>query len=382
MEKTINRNKKTLAADFTDGPILKQMFFFTAPLFLSNLLQIFYNMADMAVVGHVDGKTGLAAVSIGGDITNCLTVVMMGFATAAQVIIAQYLGGGKKERIGEFIGTMSVFFFIGASGISILCLTFRRQILRWMSTPKPVWEEADRYITVSLAGLLFLCGYNLASAVFRGLGDSKHPFLFISISSVFNIFLDIIFVAYFHWGAAGAAAGTVIAQALSFMMALGLLYRRKETLGFAVQKSDFKIRRRMLALLVRQGIPLAMKSAAVQFTRLFTNSFINSYGDVVCAASGVTGKVNSISNLLSESLNTAGASMVSQNIGSEKYGRVKRILFWMLMITIPIAVILSFCMIRRPDVIFRFFTEEEEVIKICLGYVPISIMAFFSSAVR
>ena len=374
------RRQAELAVDFTEGPVFKQMLLFTVPLFLSNLMQIFYNMTDMMIVGWAEGKSGLAAVSVSGDITNCLATIMMGFATAVQVIVSHYLGSNQKEKIGKFLFAAVMFLLVVTALLSGGCLCLREHLLNWMNTPSEIRWEARVYLMISAGGLVFICGYNLMSAILRGMGDSKHPFLFVSAASIFNVVLDFLFVMILKCGAAGAAVATVISQAVSFFMAAAFLYRNRT--GFAITSVDRRIDGNMLKILLRQGIPLALKSAAVQLTRLFTNSFIYSYGTIVCAASGVTGKLTSVNNMLSESLNTSGSSMISQNIGGKKYERVLRILWCMLLTTLPIAALLSICIICRPDLISGIFTNDPEVIEVCYLYIPMGVLAFFSSPIR
>lgn len=373
---------KSLGSDFTKGPIFKNLLLFTVPFFLSNLLQILYNVIDMIVVGQAAGQIGLSAVSIGGDITNCLTTVIIGFSTAGQVIISQYLGAGERQRIGPFIGTMSVFILVCALAFSAVCLILRDSLLVWMSTPKEGWREARDYVTVCLLGLIFLCGYNTVSAVLRGMGDGRHPLLFAVIASGINVALDLVFVIRFSWGAAGAAAATVIAQAVSFLLAVAFLRSRREQLGFVIRTCDFTIDREFALLLVKIGVPMALKSAAVQITKLFVDSFINSYGVVVCAACGVTNRISSIINLLSQAFNTSGSAMISQNIGGERYERVTQILARMFAVTIPMTAAACLALVCWPEEIFRLFTGEGEVIAVCMTYVPIGVAAFLSSAVR
>ena len=249
---------KTLISDFTQGNIAKQLFTFATPLFLSSLLQVVYNMVDMVVVGHVLGKTGLSAVSVGGDVSGFLTFIAMGFSNAGQVIIAQYIGAGKKERLGRFIATMFSFLTIVAATLSVICFVFRRQILTLMNTPEEAFNEALGYSTVCIVGMVFIYGYNMVSAVLRGMGDSKHPFVFISIAAVLNIILDIVFVKFWSMGSSGAALATVISQAVSFVSCCVFLYKRKDDFGF-----DFKLKYfadwdgKMLSELVKLGVALS-----------------------------------------------------------------------------------------------------------------------------
>ena len=203
--------------DFTQGNIEKQLYCFAAPLFLSSLLQIVYSMVDMIIVGQVMGKIGLSAVSIGGDVVTLLTFLVMGFSNAGQVIIAQYLGAGKEERLGKFIGTMYSFLMLCAAFLSIVCIFLRSQILYAMQTPPEAFTEAFAYSTVCMCGLVFIYGYNISSAVLRGMGDSVRPLVFICISAILNIILDLIFVGPLSMGAFGAGLETVISQGTSFL---------------------------------------------------------------------------------------------------------------------------------------------------------------------
>ncbi|MBQ2697225.1 MAG: MATE family efflux transporter, partial [Clostridia bacterium] len=177
----------TQIRDFTEGSIPRQLVIFAWPLFLSNLLQVVYNMVDMMVVGRVLGQAGLSAVAIGGDVSNFLTFVSMGFAGAGQVIIARQIGGQQRERIGRFVGTMSGFLLVCSLVLSGVGLLFQQPILRLMNTPPESWQGALHYATTCMAGLPFIYGYNAVSAILRGMGDSKHPFLFISIAALLNL---------------------------------------------------------------------------------------------------------------------------------------------------------------------------------------------------
>lgn len=374
---------KTLISDFTQGNIAKQLFTFATPLFLSSLLQVVYNMVDMVVVGHVLGKTGLSAVSVGGDVSSFLTFIAMGFSNAGQVIISQYIGAGKKDRLGRFIATMFSFLTIVAATLSVACFVFRRQILTLMNTPEEAFSEALGYSTVCIVGMVFIYGYNMVSAVLRGRGDSKHPFVFISIAAVLNIILDIIFVKHLSMGSAGAALATVISQGASFVSCCAFLYKRKEDFGF-----DFRLKYfvdwdgRMLSELVKLGVPMAIKSASIHFSKLFVNSWINSYGVEVSAFAGVANKVNSIANLLSNSLNTAGSSMVGQNIGAKQFGRVPKIMATLFASGLCISAVMSVVIYLFPEQVFGLFTSDRGVLTIAMEYLPVATVMFFGSAFR
>ena len=376
---------KTQIRDFTTGNITQQLIVFAWPLFLSNLLQVVYNMVDMIVVGKVLGKAGLSAVAVGGDVSHFLTFVSMGFASAGQVIIARYIGAKQRDKIGTFVGTMSSFLLVCAMALSCAGLLCQDILLDLMNTPQEAYSGALSYSTVSMTGLVFIYGYNIVSAILRGMGDSKHPFIFISIAAVLNLLLDLLFVVGFHWGAGGAALATVISQAVSFISCVIFLSKNREQFHLNVQRRDFlHWNREMLGELIRLGTPMAIKSASIQISKLFVNSWINSYGVAVSAFAGIAHKVANISNLISNAMNTAGSTMVGQNIAAGEFERVKKILFAIARITLSIAVIMTIVLWMFPEQIFGLFTEpgDVEVLSIAVGYVPIAALLFFGSALR
>lgn len=369
--------------DFTKGNITKQLILFACPLFLSNLLQVVYNMVDIIIVGHVLGKTGTSAVAVGGDVSAFLTFVAMGFSNAGQVLIAKYIGAKQQEKIGRFVGTMTGFLMLCAVLISSAALLLQDNILRLMNTPAEAYAGATSYSTICMIGLVFIYGYNIVSAVLRGMGDSKHPFIFIGIAAILNVLLDILFVIILHMGAGGAALATVISQAVSFIACSVFLLHNKEQFGMQLQFRDLIYwDKTMLGDLIKLGTPMAIKTASIQISKLFVNSWINSYGVSVSAFAGIANKVSSIANLISAALNTAGSTMVGQNIAAEEFGRVKKILLRLACITLSIALLVSIGIILFPDKIFGIFTTDASVLAIARPYIPIAVLLFFGSALR
>lgn len=373
---------QTMIRDFTEGPVTKLLLRFSAPLFLANLLQIVYNMVDMIVVGNVVGKAGISAVSVGGDVSNLMTFFAMGFSNAGQVIISQYLGAGQKQKVGKFIGTMCTFLGIVALSMTALGLVFREQLLSWMKTPEEAWANALAYSVTCITGLIFIYGYNVVSAVLRGMGDSRHPFLFIALASCTNIVLDLVFVAGLGLEAFGAALATVISQAVSFLCAVGFFVKNRERFGFEMDRTSFRIDRELLGTLVRLGIPMAIKQTSVMISKLFVNAYINSWGVTVSAVAGIGNKLSSISNLLSNSLNTAGSSMVGQNVGAKKYDRVPKIMLTVFLITLSVSVLLAVLIVTVPETVFMLFTDDHSIMDVAMEFVPVAVLIFFGSAAR
>ncbi len=375
--------QKTQIKDFTQGNIPKQLVVFAWPLFLSNMLQVVYNMVDMVIVGNKIGKVGISAVAVGGDVSNFLTFIAMGFANAGQVLIAKYIGSRQRDKLGKFVGTMSSFLLVCACVLSAAGLIFRAGMLKLMNTPPESYEGALAYSTVCMCGLVFIYGYNVVSAVLRGMGDSKHPFVFISIAAVMNLVLDVVFVIFLDFGPAGAALATIISQATSFLCCVAFLVKHKEEFELNISLKEFlKWDMEMLSNLIKLGTPMAIKSASIQISKLFVNSWINSYGIAVSAFAGIANKVASISNLVSNAMNTAGSTMVGQNIAAGEYKRVNSILKSLAVITLTIATMISAAIWLYPNVIFGMFTDESEVLSIGMKYVPIAILLFYGSAMR
>ena len=345
----------TLIADFTTGKLVS----FAMPMFLSHLLQIVYNMADMIIVGQTLGKVGLSAISVGGDIMNCMTFIAMGFSSAGQVLIAQYIGAKQHDKLSRFVATMSAALFGFACCVTGIGLLFRREIMELMHTPP------------SMAGIVFVYGYNAVSAILRGMGDAKHPFYFISLAALLNIVLDVIFVMQLGTGAKGAALATILSQGVSFLLCAGFICKNRERYHLSLTLGQFfHPEKVMLLSLLKLGVPMAIKNAAVQFSKMFVNSWVNSF------------KINMSVNMMSNSVNTAGASMVGQNIGAAQYDRVRQIVVAVYRIMLAVAAVASLVIYFFPEQVYGIFTDDPAVIRIGYEYIPIAILAFFSCAGR
>ena len=378
----MGNNSKTFIKDFTSGPVLRSLLTFSFPLFLSNLLQALYNLVDMVVVGQAVGAPGLSGISVGGDVLAMLTFIGIGFADAGQVIISMYIGSGLKEKLSRFIGSMASFMFLCAVIISVLFLLLRGEILALLNTPAESWDQAMAYAATCMCGLVFIYGYNVVSAILRGMGDSKRPFLFIAIAAVLNVVLDLVFVLSFGWGSFGAALATVTSQAVSFLTALIYLYKNRQQLGFSLTPRHFRIDRRELLTLVKLGVPFALRQAAVLFSKFFINFWLNGYGVTVSAVSGIGYKLDVIGNLVGSAVSTAGSTMVGQNLGAGKHRRVSRILGCALLINGVFYTLLILALAWFPRAIFGCFTGDGNVLAVCMEYLPFLLVIYAASALR
>ena len=379
MEKTAS---KSLIRDLTEGSVTKLLLVFAFPILLSNLLQTFYNMVDMVVIGQFVGKSGLSAVSIGGDMLHFLTFLAMGVSNAGQVILSQYIGAGNRERVKGTIGTMFTMTLICALVLMAVCLIFIDPILSVLNTPPEAFPYAKDYTLTCVWGLIFIYGYNLVSSILRGMGDSQRPFLFIAVATVTNLILDLVFVAGLGMGPFGAALATVIGQGVSFIWAIIYLYHRREAFGFDFRPESFKPDREVLPKLIKLGLPMCLQSAAINLSMMVVSSFVNSYGVIASAVTGVGNKLGSITAVVTNALSTAGSSMVGQNIGAEKYHRVPKIIGVSLVIDLVFAALLSFVTIVFPRSIFGLFNSDPEVLDMAMTYIPVAVLLYVGFALR
>ncbi|MBQ8267082.1 MAG: MATE family efflux transporter [Clostridia bacterium] len=318
---------KSISKNFTTGPIARQMFFFMLPFMLSNAMQVLYSTVDMVIVGHFVGTAGISAVGQSSQIVNFATMVCLGFSNAGQVLLAQALGAGKKKEMNNIMGTLFSLIFIITAILSVVILVFRKVILNIMNIPTESYDMAMQYMVICAAGLIFTAGYNMISAVLRGMGDSKRPFLFIAIASVTNLILDLLFTGLLGWGVAGAAYATIIGQAVSFIFSIYYLVKRKDEFGFDFQKQSFKITPQYAKMIASIGTPMAIQSGCINISMLFVNSMINSVGVVASATFSAGVKIDDIINKISQGIHHAAMPMISQNIGADKPERAKRVVY-------------------------------------------------------
>ena len=317
-----------LAKDFTSGSISKQLFALMIPFMLSNALQVLYSTIDMIIVGKYVGTAGLSAVSQSSSILNFATMVCLGFANGGQVLIAQALGAQKKKETNSIIGTLfTVILSIGVL-FSVIILCSKNLIIDVMNIPPESSKMSEEYLIICGSGMIFTAGYNMVSAILRGMGDSKRPLLFIAIASVVNLVLDIIFTGILGWGVAGAAWATIIGQAVSFLFSIYYLYKNKEEFGFDFKLKSFKPVAKYAKMIINLGTPMAIQSGFINISMLYVNAMINSLGVVESATFGVGVRIDDIMNKISMGIQYAALPMISQNIAAKQTKRAEKVVRW------------------------------------------------------
>jgi putative MATE family efflux protein len=369
-----------IGMDFTEGSVLRKLIQFAAPLLLANILNSLYNTADMIIIGQLVGTGGTVAVSLGGKLLMLSTVIAMGLSSGGQILISQQIGAKQYEQVKNSIGTL--FTLLGSIAIvfASLCLILSRRIILWLNTPAESFEQALSYLRITSMGLPLMFGYVAVSALLRGMGDSKHPLLFIAVASVINVIGDLIFIVYFNLGAAGTAIATVIGQGLSFLFAILLLYKKRETFYFDFKAESFKIDKAKMRIIMRIGLPMAAQSGLIQITQLAMMSLINMYGVVQAAAYGIGDKTIHFLNVAQMGMQQAGGAMAGQNIGAKKFDRVKKIVHSVLLLNLSIFAIISAATLPFSGVVFRFFTQDVNVIRYSFWFMLITSGCLFLSS--
>ncbi|MBQ7015122.1 MAG: MATE family efflux transporter [Clostridia bacterium] len=350
--------EKRLSKDFTQGNIPKQLLWFTLPFMASNALQVLYSTIDMIIVGHYVGTPGLSAVSQSSQILNFATMVCLGFSNGGQVLVSQALGAGKRKEINNIIGTLFSLITVLGIILSAVVLIARTQILDVMNIPDESYDMSMDYLVICGAGLIFTAGYNMVSAVLRGMGDSKRPFLFIGIASAVNLVLDILFTGFLGWGVAGAAWATIIGQAVSFIFSLYFLYKNKKSFGFDFKISSFKIDKKYFKMIFELGLPMAIQSGCINISMLFVNSLINDVGVVASATFGSGIRIDDIINKISQGIQYAAMPMISQNIAANKPDRAKKVVYYAWVYSLILTVISIIAYILFGKQLFMIFSDD------------------------
>ena len=352
---------KQITKDFTKGSIARQLLLFALPFMASNALQVLYSTIDMMVVGNYVGKAGLSAVSQSSQLMNFATMVCLGFSNAGQVLLAQALGAGKRREVNDIIGSLFTFISGIAIVLSVLFLALQYPILTLLNVPDDAFEMAREYLVICAIGLIFTAGYNLVSAVLRGMGDAKRPFLFIAIASIINLVLDLIFVGVLGWGVAGAAWATVIGQAASFLFSLYYLYRHRVGFGFDFRLESFRPDRKYLRIFFSLGTPMAIQSGFINVSMLVVNAMINSLGTAASATFGVGVRIDDIINKIQHGIQYAAVPMISQNIGAGDTERAKKVVYnaWIFSAILTTVFLVLYITVGRE--LFMLFTDDTEV---------------------
>lgn len=353
----MNQNGK----DLTQGSIYKNLIYFATPFLLANFVQALYGTVDMAVVGWFTDTSGITAVSIGSQIMMIVNSLVTGITMGGTILIAQYLGARQQQQVKETIGTMLTLFLILALLLSVVMFALCPWILTVLQTPETAFLQAQQYTQIAICGIIFTLVYNGISAILRGMGDSVRPLVFIAVACAANIVLDLILVGILHFGAAGAAAATILSQALSMLLAI--IYLKKRDFIFDFKLRSFRIVKSKAVRIVKLGLPISLQETMVNVSFLIIAAMVNTLGVAAAAAVGIAGKFDGFAMLPASALSGAIASMVGQNIGSGQPDRAMKTLKLGVAFSFVCALFFFVWVQISPASILQLFKADPEVIQ-------------------
>ncbi|WP_375340400.1 MATE family efflux transporter [Lacrimispora amygdalina] len=357
----------------TEGVIWRQLLAFSLPLLVGNLFQQLYNTVDSVVVGNFIGSDALAAVGSSNSLINLIIGMFMGIGTGAGVIISQYYGAGEKQKLHWAVHTTMALSIVGGLILIVLGVFLSPLILVLMGTPQSVMPASAAYLRIFFCGSLFNLVYNMGSGVLRAVGDSKRPLIFLCISSVINIVLDLVFVVIFQLGTAGVGYATVAAQGVSALLTVRALVHTDDS--YRLELSKIKIDRRMMARVLKIGIPSGIQQSIISLSNVIVQANVNSFGAAAMAGFGSYSKIDGFAMLPLQSFCMAATTFTGQNIGAQKNRRVKQGVFQGLVISMIYTILISIILYLNAERILRIFSPDPDVI--AYGYTSMLILLPF-----
>lgn len=344
--------------NLTTGSVLKNVIIFSLPYLLSYFLQTLYGMADLFIIGQFEGVASTTAVSIGSQVMHMITVMLVGLAMGTTVSIGQAIGSKDKKWVAEGIGNTVILFMGVALVLMTVLLLLTKPIVTVMSTPQEAVMGTISYLTICFIGIPFITAYNIISAIFRGMGDSKSPMYFIAIACAANIVLDYVFIGGLHLGPAGAALGTTCAQAVSVVISLFMIIRQRKEL--ALSRKDFRLSHNIMGQILKIGIPIALQDSFIQVAFMIITIIANQRGLNDAAAVGIVEKIISFLFLIPSSMLSTVSALGAQNIGAGKRQRANETLRYAVLITVGFGIIVGIFMQFFASTVVALFTDTSD----------------------
>lgn len=352
--------------DFTRGAILSKLIGFALPMLLALFLQAMYGAIDLLVVGRFGISADVSAVSTGSQIMQTVTFMIEGVSMGITVLAGHRIGEGSNKEAGRVIGSGIALFAIIAVGATAVMLACARPLAALMRAPEEAFGRTVTYIFVCSAGMIFIVAYNLIGSIFRGVGNSRVPLMTVAIACAFNIIGDLVFVAGFKMGVAGAALATVMAQGVSVLLSLIIIKRVK--MPFRLTRRDIRLRKRIVKRILFLGIPIALQDLLVSISFLVILAIVNSLGLVASAGVGVAEKLCAFIMLVPSAYMQSMSAFVAQNIGAERYDRAKKALLCGILSSLAVGVVMFYVSFFQGDKLSTIFTSDPEVIAAAASY--------------
>ena len=344
----------------TEGSISKKIIFFAIPLFLGNLFQQLYNTADSLIVGNFLGSNALAAVSSSGNLIFLMVGFMNGIAMGAGVVIAMYYGAKNTEKLQNAIHTTVALGLVAGLALTVIGMYFAPKILVLMGTPAEVLPESVSYFRTYFAGSMGVVMYNIFVGILQSVGDSRHPLIYLIISSCVNVVLDIFFIAGLGMGVGAAALATAISQFLSAFLCMIHLMRTKEVYQLQIRKIRFE--GQMLGQIIQNGVPSGFQNSVIAIANVFVQSNINAFGRMAMAGCGSYSKIEGFAFLPVTCFTMALTTFVGQNLGAKQYDRAKKGAWFGIICSISIAELIGVVIYAAAPTLIAAFNSDPDVV--------------------
>lgn len=367
--------KGTTTVNLTEGPIIKSILLFAIPLFMGQLLQQFYNVVDAWVIGNFADNDAFAAVSSAGSMTFLIVGLFNGISIGGGVIISRYYGADDKENVVKAIHTNFLLGIIASILSTVVGLILSPHILEWMNTPAGVLPNSLSYFRIYFAGVSTIIMYNICMSIMRALGDSIHPLYYLIISSIVNVALDLLFVAVFHWGVAGTAIATVIAQGISVLLCI--IRMRKVTDYTRLDLKKIHFYKDIMIEVIKQGLPTGIQNAVISIGNMAVQTSINSFGSYAMAGVGAYSKIEGFVFLPIMSMSMSLPTFVSQNLGAKNYNRAKKGAAFGILFGVLMAELLGVIIYFTAPTLLRLFVDTAESVEYGTLHVRVTSLFFF-----
>lgn len=367
------------------GSVPKKLVVFAFPLLLANILQSFYNVVDMLVVGRIVGDTGLAAIGNASKLCYIINSICIGMTMGGAVLIAQYKGADDKKGQAESFQMLALLSLVSSLLVTIVSLATYQPLFKMLNVPADTYQDACGYMKIICCGTVFVFGYNAVCSVLKGLGDSKSPLYFVGIATIINVVLDIILVGPFGMGTAGAACATITAQGISFVISLFYLKRHKIFFSMETQRK-FMFQWDKLTAILKVGLPTAIQMVVVNTAYLLVTGMLNQFGTAVSAAFNVGLQINTFAGMPCWAIGQAVTAMVGQCMGAGQVKRIRKVVKISLLmnVAVTLVVVISIQIFAKPLILLFGSTSPEVVndgvyyLRICCGFNSLIYAAMYT----
>lgn len=359
LQKSLAKNNKNTLL-MTQGNVWKLLVTFSIPLIIGNLLQQMYNTADSIIVGNFVGSNGLAAVGSGTALINLIIAFAQGASVGAGVVVSQYIGADKKDKIKISVHTSICISIILGLILSLLGIFASPSLLIMMKTPKVVLKSSILYLQIYCGGLIFNVIYNMATGILNAAGNSKKPLVYLAIASFTNIILDLLFIKIFKLGVMGAAIATDISQAISCILAIGYLLKVKS--DYKLYIKDLKINKETAVKIIKIGLPTAIQNMVISFSNVLVQSSVNAYGATAMAGYAAYLKIDGFNILPVLSISMAVTTFTGQNVGANRLDRVKKGMYSSLIMVFVYTAFIGAVLLIFSHQVLGLFTHSAHVI--------------------